>query len=369
MNIPFVDLRAQNAQVKNQILEMWSEILDTAGFVGGKYVTRFESEFANMCNTKHCIAVSSGTDALIAGLWAMGVKSGDEVILPANTFIATVEAVQNLGATPVLVDCESATWNIDAGLVKNAITDKTVGIIGVHLYGQPCDMEWLQNECLENNIWLMEDSAQGHLATLDGDLCGSLGDLAAFSFYPGKNLGATGEGGAVTTNDAAIAERVRMYINHGSIEKYHHVSHGTNARMSAVIAAGLCAKLEKIKEWTDARREIAKKYLLQISNPEIQTPVVMNGANPVWHLFVVHTQDRASLSDYLNAAGISTGMHYPIPVHLQKQFRKEHHEGDFPNAEYNAKHCLSLPMFETMTIDQADYVINVLNEYPGVLKE
>jgi dTDP-4-amino-4,6-dideoxygalactose transaminase len=363
MNVPFVDLRAQNSQVKNQILEMWSEILDTAGFVGGKYVKQFEDNFAKMCNTKHCIAVSSGTDALIAGLWALGVKPKDEVIVPANTFIATIEAVQNLGAIPILVDCEPENWNIDASQVKKVITEKTVGIIGVHLYGQPCDMEWLEGICKENNIWLMEDSAQGHLATLDDGVCGSLGNCAAFSFYPGKNLGATGEGGAVTTNDDTIAERVRMYISHGSKKKYFHVTHGTNARMSAVIAAGLCAKLEKIESWTESRRTLAKKYLAKITNPEIQTPIIMNGANPVWHLFVVHTKNRSRLAEYLNEKNVSTGMHYPVPIHLQEQFGDAYSKGDFPNAEYNAEHCLSLPMFETMSDEQLLYVVDALNEY------
>ena len=363
MNVPFVDLRAQNSQVKNQILQMWSEILDTAGFVGGKYVNQFEANFAKMCNTKHCIAVSSGTDALIAGLWAMGVEPGDEVIVPANTFIATVEAVQNLGAVPVLVDCNSGYWNIDSSLIRNAITDKTVGVIGVHLYGQPCDMNNLKSVCKENNIWLMEDSAQGHLATLDDDICGSIGDLAAFSFYPGKNLGATGEGGAVTTDSDEIAERVRMYISHGSKKKYHHVTHGTNARMSAVIAAGLCAKLDKIEEWTESRRQSAKKYLSEITNPDIRLPVIMEGTNPVWHLFVIHVNNRDRLLGYLNDLGISAGMHYPIPVHLQKQFDGSYCEGDFPNSEYNAAHCLSIPMFETMTENQISYVVKALNEY------
>ena len=363
MNVPFVDLRAQNAQVKNEILEIWSEILDTAGFVGGKYVKQFEERFAEMCGAKHCIAVSSGTDALVAGLWGMGVKRGDEVIVPANTFIATAEAVQNLGAVPVLVDCNSDYWNIDPALVQEAITDKTVGVIGVHLYGQPCDMKGLRSVCTQNNIWLMEDSAQGHLATLDESTCGSIGDLAAFSFYPGKNLGATGEGGAVTTNSDEVAERVRMYISHGSKKKYHHVTHGTNARMSAVIAAGLCVKLNKIKEWTESRRENAKKYLSQITNPEIHLPAVMDGTNPVWHLFVIHVKNRDRLQNYLSDNGISSGMHYPIPVHLQKQFNGLNCEGDFPNSEYNASHCLSIPMFETMTDEQISHVVKALNEY------
>ena len=363
MNVPFVDLRAQNAQVKNEILEIWSEILDTAGFVGGKYVKQFEERFAEMCGAKHCIAVSSGTDALVAGLWGMGVKRGDEVIVPANTFIATAEAVQNLGAVPVLVDCNSDYWNIDPALVQEAITDKTVGVIGVHLYGQPCDMKGLRSVCTQNNIWLMEDSAQGHLATLDESTCGSIGDLAAFSFYPGKNLGATGEGGAVTTNSDEVAERVRMYISHGSKKKYHHVTHGTNARMSAVIAAGLCVKLNKIKEWTESRRENAKKYLSQITNPEIHLPAVMDGTNPVWHLFVIHVKIRDRLQNYLSDNGISSGMHYPIPVHLLKQFNGLNCEGDFPNSEYNASHCLSIPMFETMTDEQISHVVKALNEY------
>ena len=365
MNVPFVDLRKQNDQVKDEILEMWAEILDTAGFVGGKYVKQFEDQFAEMCNTKHCIAVSSGTDALVAGLWGLGVKPGDEIIVPANTFIATIEAIQNLGAIPILADCELQTWNIDVGKAREKITNKTVGIIGVHLYGQPCDMEWLRNVCNDNKIWLMEDAAQGHLATLDDEVCGSMGDVAAFSFYPGKNLGATGEGGAVTTGDAQVADRIRMYINHGSKLKYHHVTHGTNARMSSIIAAGLCAKLNKITEWTESRRYVAKQYLSKITNPLIELPQVDGGANPVWHLFVIHCETRDLLASYLSEKGIACGMHYPIPVHLQEQFSGNHSKGDFPNSEFNASNCLSIPMFESMTKQQIAYVIDSLNEYNG----
>lgn len=363
MNVPFVDLKKQNAQVKDEILEMWSEILDSAGFVGGKYVKQFENQFAQMCKSKHCITVSSGTDALIAGLWGLGVNPGDEIIVPANTFIATVEAVQNLGAIPVLVDCESQMWNINVSEVRKKITDKTVGVIGVHLYGQPCDMERLRTVCDDNQIWLMEDSAQGHLATLDGKTCGSMGDAAAFSFYPGKNLGATGEGGAVTTNNDKIAERIRMYISHGSKKKYHHITHGTNARMSSIIAAGLCAKLEKIEEWTESRRYVARQYLNKITNPLIELPQVANGTNPVWHLFVIHCETRDILATYLNEKGIASGMHYPIPVHLQEQFDGSHTRGDFPHAEFNADNCLSIPIFESMTNQQIGYVIDVINEY------
>ncbi len=364
MKVPFVDLREQNAQVKYEILEMWSDILDTAGFVGGKYVKKFEDEFARICGVDHCVALSSGTDALTVGLWSLGVMPGDKVIVPANTFIATVEAVQNLGAIPVLVDCEKGTWNIDTERVEEKITEGVVGIIGVHLYGQPCDTRSLRNICDEHNLWLMEDSAQGHLATYRGDVCGSLGDIAAFSFYPGKNLGATGEGGAITTNDAGLAQRARMYINHGSVKKYHHVTFGMNARMSAVIAAGLCAKVSRIAEWTESRRRAAAFYMDQIDNPRVKMPVIPNDMNPVWHLFVIHCQERDKLLEHLSRNGISAGMHYPIPVHLQKQMEcYDYSEGDFPNSEYNASRCVSLPMFETITDEQLQHVVNVVNSF------
>jgi dTDP-4-amino-4,6-dideoxygalactose transaminase len=366
MNVPFVDLRAQNAQVKNEIMEMWEDIIDTAGFVGGKYVAQFEERFAQMCGTKHCIAVSSGTDALVVGLWSLNVLPGDEIIVPANTFIATVEAVQNLGAVPVLVDCKLGTWNIDPAQVQSKITDRTVGMIGVHLYGQPCDMQALRDVCNENNMWLMEDSAQGHLATFNGLTCGSMGNIAAFSFYPGKNLGATGEGGAITTDNDELAHRARMYINHGSSKKYHHVTFGMNARMSSVIAAGLCAKLGKISEWTDNRRAVAKRYMSEIDNELIKLPEVLEGTNPVWHLFVVHCEARDELIQYLNDKGISAGMHYPIPVHLQKQMNGlGYMPGDFPASEFNASNCVSLPMFESLTDEQVTYVITSLNDFRG----
>ena len=364
MQVPFVDLKAQNAQVKDEILEMWSDILSTAGFVGGKYVKQLEDNFAEICGVEHCVAVNSGTDALTVGLWSLGVMPGDKVIVPANTFIATVEAVQNLGAIPVLVDCKNGTWNIDVEQVEEKITDGVVGVIGVHLYGQPCDARSLRNICDKHNLWLMEDSAQGHLATYRGDVCGSLGDIAAFSFYPGKNLGATGEGGAITTNDAGLAQRARMYINHGSVKKYHHVTFGMNSRMSAVIAAGLCAKLPKIAEWTDHRRRAADFYMKNIDNKLVKLPVVPSNMNPVWHLFVVHCKERDRLLDYLSKNGVSAGMHYPIPVHLQKQMEcYDYSQGDFPNSEYNASRCVSLPMFESITDEQLQHVVDVLNSF------
>jgi len=364
MNIPFVDLKAQNGQVFDEIMESWRDILTTAGFVGGKYVKDFEDRFAKLCNSENCVAVSNGTTALITALFALDVKSGDEVILPANTFIATAEAVQNIGAIPVLVDCEKETWNIDPSLVESKISENTVGIIGVHLYGQACDMKALRKVADTNNLWLMEDSAQAHLATLEGNPCGSMGDIAAFSFYPGKNLGAAGEGGAITTNDRNLARRARLHINHGSEKKYHHTHRGTNSRMSAVIAASLCAKLEPIVTWTENRRKIANRYMSEIVNDKILLPVVAESSNPVWHLFVVHAKNRHNLSEHLKSLGVSIGMHYPVPIHLQPQFRDYgYNVGDFPNAEFNASNCLSLPMFETMTDEQVDYVINAMNNF------
>jgi len=363
-SVPFVDLQAQNSQVAEIILESWKEILASAGFVGGKFVKEFENLFAKTCNVSQCVTVSSGTDALHAALFALDVSPGDEVILPANTFIATAEAVQNLGGVPVLADCENGTWNIDPHKVKDVLTPKTVGIIGVHLYGNPCNINALRKISDRNNLWLLEDAAQAYMATLNESQCGSLADIAAFSFYPGKNLGATGEGGAVTTDNEKLANKVRMYVNHGSNKKYYHETRGTNARMPALIAASLCAKMNKISEWTENRRMAATYYLENIANDNILLPHNSQSASPAWHLFVVHCKNRDQLATYLNNHGVSTGMHYPIPIHLQPQFAEYgYRPGDFPCAEFNASHCLSLPMFETITHEQLQYVVDLLNRF------
>jgi dTDP-4-amino-4,6-dideoxygalactose transaminase len=363
--IPFVDLKPQHKQIKKQLLEAWEEILDCTGFVGGPWVDKLESRFGEMCGGVHCTTVSSGTDALEVALRALGVKPGDEVILPANTFIATAEAVLLIGAVPVLVDCKRGTWNIDPHRVEEAITGRTAGIIGVHLYGQPCDVDALNSLAEKHSLWVLEDSAQAHFATYKGRVCGSLANAAAFSFYPGKNLGATGEGGAITTTSDKVAQLTKGIRNHGSTKKYVHDVLGNNSRMSSVIAAALAIKLKYILEWTEQRRKNAALYTkLLTGTPGVELPVVEGWASPVWHLFVIHLDNPAEAHEYLKENGVASGFHYPLPLHLQNVFKEQYGaKGEFPNAEYNASHCLSLPMYAELSEEQIEKVCNVLKQY------
>lgn len=363
MNVPFLDLRAQHAPLKDEIMAAWSNILDTCGFVGGPHVAGFEAAFAEACGVKHAVTLSTGTDALILPLKALGVGHGDEVILPANTFFATAEGVSQVGATPVFVDCLQGTWNIDPDAIAAAVTPKTVGVIGVHLYGQPFDYDAVKSVADAHGLWVMEDSAQGHLATYKGRKCGSLGVGAGFSFYPGKNLGATGEGGAFTTDDEDFAKHVRMLRDHGSSKKYHHELVGYNARLPSVMAAALEIKLKHLPAWTAARRANAERYLGNLAGvANITAPVQAEWADSAWHLFVVHVADQQGVNAKLREAGVGVGMHYPVPVHLQPAYRDlGYSAGAFPNAEYNGSHCVSLPMFAELTDAQIDYVCEQLD--------
>ncbi|HAN31358.1 MAG TPA: erythromycin biosynthesis sensory transduction protein eryC1 [Myxococcales bacterium] len=363
MNVPFLDLRAQHAPLKEEILAAWSNILDTCGFVNGPHVQGFESAFAKACDVGHAVTLSTGTDALILPLKALGVGPGDEVILPANTFFATAEGVSQVGGTPVFVDCLRDTWNIDPAAISAAVTPRTVGVIGVHLYGQPFDYDAVKAVADKHDLWVMEDSAQGHLATYKGRKCGSLGVGAGFSFYPGKNLGAPGEGGAFTTADEALAAKVRMLRDHGSSKKYHHELVGYNARLPAVMAAALEIKLAHLPRWTQARRHNAKRYLSNLESiANVSAPVEAQWAESAWHLFVVHVDDQSAVLTKLKEAGVGVGMHYPVPVHLQPAYESLGYKlGDFPNAEYNGAHCVSLPMFAELNDSQIDYVCEQLD--------
>lgn len=362
MQVPFLDLKAQHAPIKDEILAAWAEVLDTAGFVGGKHVTGFETEFAAACGTTHAVAVSNGTEALVLALRALGCGPGDEVIIPANTFIATAEAVSIVGAVPVFVDCLRGTWNIDPDAIAPAISPATRGVIGVHLYGQPFDVDACQRVCDQHNLWLMEDNAQGVLATYKGRTTGSLGRMAGTSFYPGKNLGACGEGGAVMTSDGQLDAMVRKLREHGQAAKYYHDVVGTNARLASVQAAALRVKLRHLPEWTAARRHNAARYLANLNHVGgVELPQVADFAEPVWHLFVVHVDNRDAVLGQLQSVGVSAALHYPVACHLQKAYAHLGYTvGRFPNAEFNAAHCLSLPMFPELTEAQIDYVCEQL---------
>jgi dTDP-4-amino-4,6-dideoxygalactose transaminase len=302
-------------------------------------------------------------------LWALGIGPGDEVILPVNTFIATAWGITLCGAVPVFVDCDAESYNIDPGKIEVKITTRTKAIIAVHLYGQSADMDAIKAIAEQYNLMLLEDAAQAHLAEYKGKLVGGLSDVASFSFYPAKNLGAYGESGAVTTNHDDIASRLRLIRNHGSESKYVHTMLGHNYRMEGLQGAILNAKLKYLVEWTDKRRSVAAKYHERLKDlTGIRLPNEMTYAKHVYHLFVVQCRDRDVLQVLLNKEGISTGLHYPIPLHFQPCFRHLHHkEGDFPVAEKLAAQCLSLPIFPEMTVEEIDYVTEKIRQQKNVL--
>jgi dTDP-4-amino-4,6-dideoxygalactose transaminase len=358
MNVPFLDLRAQHAVLKSEILPLWEEILTSAGFIGGPQVKGFEDEFAAACGVQHCIAVNSGTDALEFIFEALEVGHGGEVIVPVNTFIATSEAVSKAGGQVVFVDVMPGTCGIDPEKVRAAITPRTRGIVPVHLYGQTADMDPVLDVAREHGLWVVEDAAQAHLAEYKGRKAGTMGVAAGFSFYPGKNLGACGDAGAVVTDDAALADKVRRLRDHGQAKKYHHDFEGHNGRCDAIQAAALRVKLKHLPEWNEARRAHAALYLELLRDvPGITLPVAAEGCVPVWHLFVILAERRDALAEQLQAQGISTGLHYPVPLHLQAAYaRMGLGEGAFPVAEYCAARLLSLPMFPELTGEQIRYV-------------
>jgi dTDP-4-amino-4,6-dideoxygalactose transaminase len=362
VKVPFLDLAAQHAPLKQEILALWEEILTTGHFIGGEHVVGLEAELAAANGARHCVVLSNGTEALCLSLRALGIGPGDQVIVPANTFIATAEAVSLVGATPRFVDCLRGTWNIDPSQIEPAITDRTRAVIGVHLYGQPFDVDSCQEICERNGLFLMEDNAQALLATYKGRPTGVLTRVSAGSFYPGKNLGACGEGGFVLTKDTSIDALIRRLRDHGQASKYHHEVLGTNARLASVQAAALRVKLPRLPAWVEARRARATRYLQRLGSiPGIELPAVPDFAEPVWHLFVVHVGDRDTILLDLRAAGVDAALHYPIPCHLQPAYAAlGYRRGVFPNAEHNASHCLSLPMFPELTDRQVDFVCDTL---------
>ena len=362
MEVPFVDLKAQNHSLKSKILPLWEEILDSASFVGGRHVGAFEEEFAKACSVEHCLIVNSGTDALRFIFIALELKPGDEVITVPNTFIATTEAISQAGGKIIFVDIDRDTYNMDPSKIESAITTRTKGIVPVHLYGQPADMDPILAIANKYGLWVVEDSCQAHLAEYKGRKAGSMGTSAAFSFYPGKNLGACGEGGAVTTNNSDIATKIRILRDHGQAKKYYHETEGYNGRCDALQAAALRVKLNYLPAWNEARRKIAKHYFEELRDvPDIVLPKVVNGCLPVYHLFVIQVEKRDDIAEALRQKGINTGLHYPIPLHLQKAYaHMKIPRGSFPVAEECAKKLLSLPMSPELTEEQIDFVCQQL---------
>jgi dTDP-4-amino-4,6-dideoxygalactose transaminase len=359
MKIPFLDLHKQYLDIKSEIDQAIEQVITNTAFVGGSYVEAFEGEFARFCNAAHCVGVGNGTDAITILLRAMGVGPGHEVIVPANSFIATSEAVTSAGASVVFVDVDARTYNIDPAQLEARITSRTRAIIAVHLYGQPADMDPILEVARRRRLLVIEDSAQAHGATYKGRTIGSIGDAACFSFYPGKNLGAYGDGGAIVTSDDKIATKARMIANHGRIDKYNHEIEGVNSRLDGLQAAILSVKLKHLPSWTEARRAHAKKYSALLANTDVVTPVELSGASGVYHLYVIRVaaEKRDELRTHLQNQGVSTGIHYPIalPNLLAYQYLG-HGAQDFPVSTKASSEILSLPMFAELTDPEIAHV-------------
>lgn len=361
-SIPFLDLPAQHSGLAGELEEAFREILTSCSFCSGPAVNAFEKNFASYTSNSECIGVNSGTSALHLALLAAGVKPGDEVIAPAMTFLATVAAIEYAGGTPVLVDVEADTYCLDPSRLRAAITEKTRAIIPVHLYGQPANMPAILAIAREQGISVIEDAAQAHGATLDGRTCGSMGDYAAFSFYPGKNLGACGEAGAITTNDSNKAQLLRSMRDWGQEGKGNHANPGFNYRMDGLQGAFLSIKLKRLKEWTEARNRVASRYRELLDGEErIHLPSLRQGAVHSYHIFAVLTPERDRIASEMQEAGIGCGRHYPVPIHLHPTSAKlGYSEGDFPEAERIASYELSLPIYPELTNEQVDRVAETL---------
>jgi dTDP-4-amino-4,6-dideoxygalactose transaminase len=360
-------MRAQFAPIRAEVMCALTEVADSGGYVLGPKVAAFEAEFAAAHRVKHCIAVNTGTSALHLALIGAGVASGDEVITVPMTFVATSWAISYCGATPVFVDVDPATYTMDPVRVASRITRRTKALMPVHLYGQPADLGPLRAIADRHGIALIEDAAQAHLATYQEYPVGGFGLAAGFSFYPGKNLGAFGEGGAVVTNDDKLAVRMRALRDHAQTQRYHHAEIGFNYRMDAMQGAVLGIKMKHLARWTERRCELAERYLTLLRDLPIDLPCVRADRTPVWHLFVVLHPERDQIRAKLEERGIQTGLHYPVPVHLQPAYRGLGYEpGDFPVAERVARECFTLPLYPEMTEAQQDLVVDALTD---VLKE
>ena len=364
MKVPFVSFRPMEKELNKELRGAFERVFERSWYIEGKEDEDFEKAFADYCGTKYCVGVGNGLDALIMILKALGIGEGDEVIVPSNTYIATALAVTYVGAKPVFVEPTIETFNIDPSRIETAISKKTKAIMPVHLYGRACDMDPIMAIAKEYALRVVEDCAQAHGATYKGQKTGTFGDAAGFSFYPGKNLGALGDAGAVVTNNEEIAVKVRALGNYGSDYKYHHIYKGNNSRLDELQAAFLAAKLPILDKMNEERRRIAGRYLAEMKNPEVILPAVTEGYVPVWHIFGVRCVRRDELEKHLNERGISTNKHYPIPMHLQECYKDQgFKKGDFPIAEEISSTELSLPMYYGMTEDEISYVINAINEF------
>jgi len=365
MKVPFLDLKAAYSEQGHDLDAASKRVLESGSYILGQECEFFEKEYAEFCGARHCVSVGNGLDALKLILIAKGVGKGDEVIVPANTFIATWLAVSEVGANPVPAEPDEKTYNINPERIASTITKKTKAVIAVHLYGQPADMDPIIEICNDHDLALIEDAAQAHGATYKGVRVGALGDAAGFSFYPSKNLGALGDGGAVTTNDSALAERIRVIRNYGSKVKYENEEKGINSRLDELQAAFLRVKLVRLEDWNDRRRKVANKYLNGLKDQgDLLLPGVPAWAEPVWHQFVVQHSRRGALQEYLAERGISTMIHYPIPPHLSAAYSDlELKRGSYPRTESIAAKALSLPIGPHLTQSEQDFVISSVRDF------
>lgn len=364
--IEFLDLKKVNAQYREELQEAFTRVLDSGWYIMGTELKQFEKDFANYCNTKHAIGVANGLDALILIIRAykeLGfMNDGDEIIVPSNTYIASVLAISLNNLVPVLVEPNIDTYNLDPLNIESKITSKTKAILPVHLYGQLCDMKSINLIAKKHNLKVIEDCAQAHGAIIEDKKAGNWGDAAGFSFYPGKNLGALGDGGAITTNDDELAECLRALLNYGSHVKYQNLYKGVNSRLDELQAALLKVKLNKLDLETIRKRDTANRYLTEITNPKIVLPKVTNDLAHVWHLFVIRTANRDDLQKFLTDNGVQTVIHYPIPPHKQEAY-KELNSLSFPISEQIHKEVLSLPLSAVLEKEEIDNIIKILNEY------
>ena len=359
-----IDLTRDYESHKQEYMDAIELVCKETAFSGGKYADKFDEEFAQFCQVPYATGVNNGTSALHCAMVALGIGEGDEVIVPANTFIATAWGVTYSGATPVFVDCTSDTWEIDPDKIEEKITSKTKAIMGVHLYGQPFEFNKVKAIADKYNLYIVEDCAQAHGALYEGKLVGGLGDLGCFSFYPGKNLYAFGEGGSVTCYKKEYYDTINVMKNQGCAVRYYHDMIGYNYRLEGLQGAVLSVSLKYLPEWTRRRQEIGGKYIKEITNPLFTMQAHPENTTPVYHLFVVTVEDPEHFLKYMADKGIECNRHYPVPCHLQKAYEfLGYKEGDCPNAEYLASHCATLPLFPEMTEEEVNMVIKACNEY------
>lgn len=365
MKIPFLSFESSHNQIRSEMHNSFQRVYDSHWYIQGQELNQFEKEYANINKTKYAVGVSNGLDALVLALRSLNIGPGDEVIVPSNTYIATALAVSHLGATPIFVEPRIETYNINPELILRTITNKTKAIMPVHLYGQACEMIEIMKIAKENNLFVIEDNAQAHLSSYRGKITGSFGDVNGTSFYPGKNLGALGDAGAVTTDSEMLARKIETLRNYGSQKKYFNEVLGYNNRLDELQASFLSIKLKYLNSWTQERRDIANIYNESLKgNDNLILPIVANGATHSYHLYVIRTSKRDELKTFLEENGIGTMIHYPIPPHLQEAYQSlGYKKGDFPIAEEIAETCLSLPIWPGMSFEQVEYVTFKIREF------